>query len=160
MVKAKIGLFVVWLRSISRRFGCARLVALLAITAAYCIGPGTGDFSTKLCGNCTYIGLSAYNQYVTCETGNSYYDWPLRIPAQIVEIGWGSRYIVASQRTLDERGRPNVAKLYFWIIDSKKGSIFGPMNHMQFGRKRVELGVPSRIRLRKRTPPVNTGCGC
>ena len=137
-----------------------RLVLLLALLLAGCgdidfaIGPGMSDFSAPLCGAYHLIRSSAHQIQVSPMGYGS--STPI-IPVKVVELGHDARFVIAKQNVLRRRNPDNPQDTYmepdrgdfqYWILDTAKPEVYGPLDREIFDAKRRELGVPDEIRMK------------
>ena len=118
---------------------------IVAFSSLDGFGPGVSDFDYALAGG--------YRLYRT-STDQISIESPIRdqpddkIRAKVIEIGWGSRFILAMRQPLDSKGDPIPRTFDYWILDTNGPTRFGPFSEQEFVGKRVELGVPKELVLK------------
>lgn len=76
------------------------------------------------------------------------------VPCQVMKYGYDDNFIVAEQKPTEEcfRGKdtnsyPDMQSTYYWIVDHKNHSFFGPLSFSEYESKRKELGIPTTLEL-------------
>lgn len=133
-----------------RVIGIMAVVVLLAGCGSgdFAIGPGAADFEAKLCKDYHLYRTSASEVYVAPEGGDR------AIPAEVVELGYDQRFIIAKQSYLTHPPRnnpyrePDPVVFNYWILDVTVPQTYGPLTEDNFRRKRKELGVPHDLTMK------------
>jgi hypothetical protein len=114
-------------------------------------GPGHLDYAYDLAGGYELSRTSAYQANIVPKDGYSPGVTPM-IPANIAELAWDNRFILATQQPLkadaDNFEKPIPGMTNFWILDTKKPEVLGPMNIEQFCEKRIQLGITNSLILK------------
>jgi hypothetical protein len=72
-------------------------------------------------------------------------DKSIIIPYAVVDYDGGGGYIVAARkRSTNSIGEPD-----YWILNTVKNELHGPLGKSEYAELRVTLGVPDNVRLKK-----------
>jgi hypothetical protein len=150
-------------------FQCLVVAALLTIAAAVVFtgllvwkmstegfsfpGPGHLDYFAHLAGDYWVSRTSAFENVIT---PNGYSDGTPIIPTVVTACATDGRYILAKRQdtrktfledpsiTFDELD-PESAD--YWILDTQKPEVFGPLSEGEFTNKRRQLAIPDSLQL-------------
>jgi hypothetical protein len=116
-------------------------------------GPGHLDYSAHLAGDYWVFRTSAFQNMIT---PHGYSEGTPIIPTVVTACATDGRYILAKRQdtrktfledpniTFDELD-PESAD--YWILDTQKTEVFGPLSEGEFTAKRRQLGIPDSIKL-------------
>lgn len=117
-------------------------------------GPGHSDFSAHLAGDYFISRTSGLNVRISPE---SYVEGTPVIPSLVVECATDGRFILAKRNGMKRRS-PNDLNdtsedkdsevVDFWILDSKKPNVDGPLTKAEFLILRRSLGISESVVLR------------
>ena len=127
----------------------------------------TGDWAADLCNDYFVARVSGHDiRILKREAGG---DRSIVVEPKVVEVGFDSRYILAkrfethfwSPDRPNATGLPDSTKVSYFIIDTKRHVVHGPMNKQAFSAKKRVLRVPEATTLTdvgklKKNPEVNT----
>ncbi|KAB2332783.1 DUF3997 domain-containing protein [Bacillus mesophilum] len=106
-------------------------IMMLTLFSAGCAG--ASDYEIDLPGNYSVIRSSAHDVKISPKIGEN--GWgPEVVPAEVVEVGWNEKYIIAKQ----QQGAKNEN---FWIIEIETENVIGPLNNENFTNKQAEYGI-------------------
>jgi hypothetical protein len=109
-------------------------------------GPGTSDYSFRIANMCNLVRSSAYMVSVGCE------GFERGIDPEIIKIGWNDNYLVALSHPVTKKIYPNnpdntyavpdESVTYWWILDFKNKSTYGPLNsETEFNDQKQKLQI-------------------
>ena len=116
------------------------------------LGPGVQDFTATLPNGYVLVRSSSHDIQVVPKDG-----WNSRtpiIPAKVLEIGIDGDFVVARRQGLKKRSpedpddfylEPDPSVLDFWVLDTKKPAVFGPLDEGQLAEKLAALGFADGI---------------
>lgn len=117
---------------------------------SFAVGPGRLDFSAHLAGDYSLHRTSAIHVSIT---PGSYNDGTPIIPTMVVECATDGRFILAKRHGLKQRASdgyevedPSTAD--FWILDTWKPLVHGPMTEKVFLEHRAVLSISSSVKLK------------
>ena len=110
----------------------------------------TGDWGADLC-NGYLLVRSSMNDIRLLRKSNGDHE-EIAIQPKVVEVGCDERFIVAkrfethfrSPYDPDATGIPDKNKVSYYIVDTKKHSVHGPLPEVEFMAKKKELKVPAK----------------
>jgi hypothetical protein len=114
--------------------------------------PGAGrlDFTIHLAGDYSLHRTSGVEAFITPE---AYNDGTPTIPTCVVECATDGRYILAIRQDPDKLtdssskdGTPVIQD--YWILDTQKLEVHGPLNEETFQKLREKLSIAQNIQLR------------
>ena len=133
------------------------VLLLLTCTLAACdhaaFGPGAYDFSASLPNGYFIHRTSAHQIEVAPQAWSS--STPI-IPAKVVEIDYNNTWVIAKQQHLRRRSPNNPQDTYedpdpgafsYWILNTAKPQVWGPLSLQQFTSTRNQLDVPATLTL-------------
>lgn len=119
------------------------------------MGPGMSDFEAPACGGYSIWRTSAHEISVVPKDG-----WnastPI-IPTKVIECDFDNRFVIAKRQGLKRRSpndpndtyeEPDSSVFDFWILDTSLPKVFGPLSGSEFNRLRLEMKVPTTLRLK------------
>jgi hypothetical protein len=109
------------------------------------IGPGWQDYSYDLSGGYRLERTAAHQETIS-PIGSS--QGHPAIGPKIVGLAWDGEFILAERQALGPNKEPVDDHFDYWILEARSSHLLGPMTVEEFDRKRAELSVPARLRLR------------
>lgn len=121
-------------------------VVIFALTSSVCFGFfGYQDFDYKLCGGYSLMRRSAHQVDIVPQEHN---DRTPIIPEKVIEVAWDTRFILAKRQEVKKDHEPVPDQFDFWILDTKKPVVYGPLKKDDFDKKRKKLGIPDSLVLK------------
>jgi len=122
-------------------------VLALSLLSVGC-GPGISDFSEKLGNGYYYHRTSSMDKYIAPKVWNKTAT-PM-IPSKVIRYKKKDGY-VAAKREIVEIGssgsRVGSGNFDFWILDTSKPKVFGPMDKYEFDIQIAKLGLSEKLAL-------------
>ena len=133
-------------------------IAYFAIGVVSCdFGPGSADYGKVISSDYRLISTSQFQTViVNVKIGEGIGVEPFGVPANVVEVAWDSRFILAKQQVLrlqginprDDYPVPVPGQFNYWIIDITSTNRFGPLSASEFNDKTKKLKI-DHLQLKK-----------
>jgi hypothetical protein len=128
---------------------------LWVVCCAFCVvscdfDPAAGDYDQAINTDYRLFSTSRFQTVIiNVKIGTGIGVEPVGVPANVVEIAWNDRFIVAKQQEFRlRRSNPNdnylvpvPDKYNFWIIDIAKTNRLGPLSMSELGECMKDLGI-------------------
>lgn len=122
----------------------------------YCgaVGPGNQDYVIKIFGGYELVRFDSRTREIIADerlfdpSGVTGFGRTV-VPADVVRLGWNSRYIACVQSDRSTEATPT---LNWWVIDVEKRAVFGPMAEDEYRNRLAEPPGSESIQIR----PVDT----
>jgi hypothetical protein len=111
------------------------------------------DYTVELSGNYYWIHESNDQQVIA---NHYHHEGDKFIPCTVIDYDYNNSFIIAAQKPqvncffdgLNYNIKYYPDPIEFWIISHKDSTIYGPLNLTDFLKKRNELGVPEKLKLK------------
>ncbi len=116
-------------------------------------GPGHQDYSAYLAGDYSVYRTSPFE--IIIAPGGYNNGTPI-IPSVVTACATDGRYILAQRQDTRQAFRDDPKHTWkemdpestnYWILDTQKPEVFGPLSNGDFTAKRRQLGIPDSIKL-------------